>query len=205
MTTRRFFVDVETTGLDPEKNGIWQIAGLVEIDGSVIDEVNLLCHPLDFDIIEDKALQRCKVTREEVLALPPPASALQTFKSFLARFVDPFDRTDKLAMIGYNVRFDMDFLRSWFEKQGDRYFGSWFWFPPHDVMGLAADALEEDRAMLPNFQLATVADWFCLRVDRSKTHDALYDIGLTREIYQHLPAKRERYAVPGSGQEPTHT
>lgn len=34
----------------------------------------------------------------------------------------------------------------WFEKSRDKYFGSWFYFPPIDVMGMAAVHLISRRA-----------------------------------------------------------
>jgi DNA polymerase III epsilon subunit-like protein len=87
--------------------------------------------------------------------------------------------------VGYNARFDADFIRSFFEKCGDQYFGSWFWFPPIDVMNLALIKLMDKRATMPNFKLATVANVLGLEPE-GRLHEAHADIRLTQQIFNNL-------------------
>jgi DNA polymerase-3 subunit epsilon len=92
-----------------------------------------------------------------------------------------------MFFIGYNSHsFDMPFVRQFFSKCKDRYFGSWFHYPSIDVMILAAEHLKSKRRWYPDFKLSTVADRMGIEVDKSRLHDALYDIELTREIYRRV-------------------
>jgi DNA polymerase-3 subunit epsilon len=79
-------------------------------------------------------------------------------------------------------------VRAWFEKNGDRFFGSWFWHPPIDVMGLAAVRLMSRRCAMSDFKLLTVAKVLGSEVYGEKVHDAKYDIALTMEMYRRLIA-----------------
>jgi DNA polymerase-3 subunit epsilon len=103
----------------------------------------------------------------------------------LAKYCDKFNKGDKFFLVGYNNKgFDNDFLRNFFKQNGDNYFGSWFWADSIDVMVLAANYLKDERHKLENFQLRTVAKYLDIKVDETKLHDAMYDIYLTRAIYE---------------------
>ncbi len=54
-------------------------------------------------------------------------------------------------------------------------------YPP-----LAAQALMEQRHMMKDFKLHSVAAQFGIELDESKLHDAMYDIYLTYEVYKRL-------------------
>jgi DNA polymerase-3 subunit epsilon len=77
----------------------------------------------------------------------------------------------------------MPFLRRFWEKNGDRYFGSWFWYPCLDVMLVWAQILQPVRGELANFKLPTVARHCGIDVDDSRLHDSQYDIELTRRLW----------------------
>ena len=92
--------------------------------------------------------------------------------------------TDKFQFVGYNAHsFDMPFMRRFWEKNGNRFFGSWFWYPCLDVMLIWAQILQPVRAELSNFKLATVAKHCGIKVDATRLHDSQYDIELTRELW----------------------
>jgi len=101
----------------------------------------------------------------------------------MKKYVDPYDKTDKFNFIAYNANFDNQRIRDFFDKIGDKYFGSWFYYPYLDVMTMAAVALVLERRNMPNFKLNTVAKKLGIQVDDAKTHDAMYDIYLTRAIF----------------------
>ena len=50
------YIDVETTGLDPKVNGIYQIGGIIEIDGEAVNEFGILMQPHEDDEVDPKAL-----------------------------------------------------------------------------------------------------------------------------------------------------
>lgn len=180
------FIDVETTGLEHPDSALIQLSGLIEIDGEVRASFDYRIRPFPADIVAVEALSVNGLTREEIDGYDDPRAVFDEFTSLLAQFVDRYDRADKFHLVAYNAPFDSEHLRAWFAKNDDRFYGSWFWHPPIDVMGMAAVAAMPRRAHLENFKLVTVAKALGLIVDEAKAHDALYDIGLTRSVFQVL-------------------
>lgn len=179
------FFDLETTGVNPGKNGIHQISGMIEIDGIEQERFDFKVQPNPKAIIEQEALDVAGVTLEEVQAYPPMGEVYSRFVSMLSKYVNKYDKTDKFFLVGYNnAAFDNQFLRGFFLQNGDSYFGSWFWANSIDVMVLASHHLASRRHEMVNFKLGTVAKFMGVDVDSESLHDAYYDIYLTREVYK---------------------
>lgn len=179
------FFDLETTGVNPGKNGIHQISGMIEIDGVEQERFDFKVQPNPKAIIEQEALDVAGVTLEEVQAYPPMGEVYNSFVSMLSKYVNKYDKTDKFFLVGYNnAAFDNQFLRGFFLQNGDNYFGSWFWANSIDVMVLASHHLAPRRHEMANFKLGTVAKFMGVDVDNESLHDAFYDIYLTREVYK---------------------
>ena len=68
--TKIMYYDLETTGLQPLVNGIHQIAGIIEINGKVVEEFNINMRPAEFHIIEPKALETSNLTVEDIMNNP---------------------------------------------------------------------------------------------------------------------------------------
>lgn len=180
------FLDLETTGVEHQQHGIIQIAGQIEINDQIVDQFDLLVKPFKGQMISPKALEVNGRTKEEIETFADPPVIYQELVKILSRHVDKFDKTDKLHFIGYNSTFDMNFLREFFSRNGDKYFGSWFYFPDIDVMRLAAYRLMNRRAEFQNFKLTTVAKALGLRFSEEDAHDGMFDITLTRALYKLL-------------------
>ena len=112
--------------------------------------------------------------------------AYATLIEFLSRHCDRYNKADKMHFVGYNARFDYDFMREFFVKNGDSYFGSWFWNPPICVMQAAAWMTMRVRGALPNFKLETLCKCAELGWDVSGAHDANYDITQTLELFKYI-------------------
>jgi len=178
------FFDLETTGLNPAKNGIHQISGEIVIDGETKEQFDFKVQPNPKCLIEQQALDIAGVTSEQVLAYPPMIEVYAQFIAMLAKYVDKYKKTDKFFLCGYNnASFDNNFLRGFFLQNGDNFFGSWFWSNTLDVMVLATTFLASKRHEMENFKLMTVAKCCGIKIDESKLHDASYDIYLTKEVY----------------------
>lgn len=187
MDTKILFFDLETTGLNPGKHGIHQISGEIVINGKSVESFDFHVRPNEKAVIEDEALKIAGVTRDQVLAYTPMTDVYWKFVNMLAKHVDKFNQKDKFFLAGYNnAAFDNQFLRGFFLQNGDKYFGSWFWSNTIDVMVLATQHLLSERSQLENFKLATVARYFGIDVTEEGLHDALYDIRLTRAIYEYV-------------------
>jgi DNA polymerase-3 subunit epsilon len=186
------FYDLETTGVKPWRNGIHQIAGIVDIDGEVKEEFNLLVKPHPDADLNPEALAMAAhlkidgLSPEEVLTTLPDMASVHKHltDNILGKYVSRYDKQDKMFLCGYNnSQFDNQFFRFWFEQNGDPYFNAWFWINTLDVMTLSTQFFLKERAQMPDFKLVTVARRIGMAVDEEKLHDALYDIHLTRDLY----------------------
>ena len=117
---KKLFLDCETTGLDPVKNGIIQISAIVEVDGAIKGGFDLHFRPFQKDIIDQGALDVNGKTTEELRSVERmgPKPAFKKFTEFLGEFVDPFDKFDKFTVYAYNATFDINFVAEWFKKNG---------------------------------------------------------------------------------------
>lgn len=174
------FLDVETTGLDVYKCDIWQLAAIITIGGEVVDKKNFLMAPSRNALIIQTALDLQGLSEDYLWGLPEREKVFKDIKKFLGRFVSKYDKFDKFFPIGYNVNFDMDFMRKFWEKQGDRYFGSYFTSASFDVMGLVGYYAAITGTQFKNFKLVTACEHFNIPLD---AHDASSDIEATRTLF----------------------
>lgn len=188
--SKLFFYDLETTGTNPGRHGIHQISGEIVIDGKSVETFDFKVQPNPKAQIEDAALAVGGVTREQIMAYPPMGQVYTQIVAMLAKYVNKYDKTDKFHLVGYNNRgFDDNFFRGFFLQNGDNYFGSWFWADSIDVLVLASTFLAERRAELPNFKLATVADFLGIDTTAGKLHDASFDIYVTKAVFDFIMSK----------------
>jgi DNA polymerase-3 subunit epsilon len=179
------FYDTETTGLNYKQHCIHQLAGLIEIDGKVVEAFNLKMAPHPKAKVEKEALAIAGVTEDQIRAYPDQKVVFLQFKQLLGKYIDPYNPKQKAHLAGFNNRFfDDPFLRMWFELNGDQFIGSWFWNDTLDVLVIASQYLLKRRADMPSFKQGRVAKELGLEVDESKLHDALYDVKLARAIYR---------------------
>ncbi len=179
------FFDVETTGLDYKIHGIHQLSGMLEIDGQVVETFDFKIKPPKHLVVDTEALKVANVTIDDILKYPDEKEVYKQFIEMLAKYIDKYNKVDKAFLAGFNnAAFDNDFLRAFFIRNNDNYFGSWFWSGSLDVMVLANEYLKDVRSDLINFKLRTVAQYLLGSIDESKLHDATYDNELTRNIYQ---------------------
>jgi len=186
MVKKIFWFDVETTGLDPIKHDIVQLAFLIEIDGRIVEDKNMLMQPFNYETIDPQALERQKRTVEEIMAYPDPRKIYLELISILEKYVDRYDKKDKFHNGGYNSKFDMDFLKQYFIKNGDQYFGSWFNYKSIDPLPLLHMLDGLGSVSLENYQLETVCKHFKIPI---AAHDALNDIIATRNLAKIICSK----------------
>ena len=178
-----FYFDTETTGTNPYKNGIIQISGIIEIDGEVKEEFNFKSKPFPADEINDEALEVSHTTKEMLESYDEPAKTYRSIINLLEKYCNKFDRNDKFYIAGYNVKFDADFLRQFFSKCGDQYFGSWFRWELIDALPIFHFINYLGKIKLENYKLSTICDHFGISLD---AHDAMNDIRATREVIKKI-------------------
>lgn len=182
------FIDVETTGDDRNAHDIFQLsARIVSPDGAdVLSRFDSTFRPIGSNVTPE-ALEKHGYSVEDLKSLPTSSSAAYSdFVEWLSEHVNRYDKADKLHFVAYNAKFDAEFVRAWFEKNEDVFFGSYFWNPPICVMMGAAWFVKRVRGALPNFKLSTLCQCAELGWDESQAHDASYDIDKTIELYRYL-------------------
>jgi DNA polymerase-3 subunit epsilon len=181
----KIFYDVETTGLNPKLHSIHQLAGIVEVDGSLVEEFNYTVRPHPKAEITKEAMSVCKKSEKEIRDYPEMSTVHKRFLKMLSKYVSKYDAKQKIHLVGFNNRcFDDLFLRAFFELNGDKFMGSWFWTDSLDVLCLASEYLQHRRSGMPSFKLKRVAKEIGLEVDQQGLHDALFDARLTRNVYR---------------------
>jgi len=183
------YLDTETTGVDPKVNDIIQLAGIVEIDGQEMDTIELKVQPFDYNNISPEALQVNGITLEQLRTFMPPKEGHGQLTRFLGKFINKFDKLDKFTIAGQKVDFDAGFLREFFFKAGDQYYGSWFNYRHVDLLAFTRLLRYAGRLTIENDKLTTVAEHFGVSLN---AHDALEDIRATRELLKMLI---DRYLV----------
>ena len=103
--------DTETTGLDAVKNDIIQIAGIIEIDGEVMEEFHFKCQPHSYENISPQALKINGYTVEQLKTFEDPHVIHKKLVDIFSKYIDKYDREDKFYPAGQNIRFDMGFLK----------------------------------------------------------------------------------------------
>ena len=92
-----FFLDLETTGVNPGRNGIHQMSGMVVIDGVEKETFNFNVRPNPKSVIEKQALDVAGVTEEQVLSYPPMEQVYRKkLIPMLDKYIDRFNKLDKL-------------------------------------------------------------------------------------------------------------
>ena len=183
------WIDLETTGLDETKHGITQIAVIIDIGGVEEEELLLYVKPFPGDLISKDALEKQNVTVEELREYPSAEEGYNKLIKIFKRYVNPYDKKDKFYFLGYNSPFDNKFLRAWFTKMNDNYFGSWFWNPPLDIMDRSMFYLKNVRFEMEDFQLFTVAEKLGVDLKNLNAHNALDDIRVTKLMYDIIKHK----------------
>lgn len=171
------YVDVETTGTDPVKHDIIQLAAIAVVDG-VTHTFNEYCKPINFATIDKEALAVNGISEERLPTFQDASVMVERF----VRFVKATG-VGRFVIAGYNVNFDKSFLASTFHKIGhDDTYRSIFTPDIHDVMKRAKAV--KDQLGIKSFKLSNVAA--AVGVPLTNAHDALADIKATMEVDEYL-------------------
>lgn len=177
------FLDTETTGLDHREHGIWQLAGIIEIDGVIKEEFDFVMDPGDVPITKE-AMEIGGTSEEELRTFDFHTEVFEDFLSMLEDYVDKYDTNSKFFLIAYNSRFDDGFVREWFNRNGDKYYGSYFYSNFIDVHTLAGYVTMGIRNKIKSYKLGEICEVFGITLENA--HDALSDTRATYELFYAL-------------------
>lgn len=178
---RILWVDTETTGTDPTKHGILQIAAIVEVNGKVTDKIDIKMQPVKGKLINGKALEVHGYNLDTIKTFQEPQLAFNTFYGFLHKNNPVKSRTTRYIMGGKNLKFDLDFINQWFKDitGGPYAFWDYLQFKGFDVSHTLDAMMFAGILPVNDTKLGTVCAHYGIDI---KAHDAMSDIEATREL-----------------------
>jgi DNA polymerase-3 subunit alpha len=167
------WLDGETTGLDPLKNDIIQLACIPVLNGVEQNVTfNQYCQAINYSEIDPGALAVNGLTVDFIRRQQTAEAMVNNLVVFARNFGVRF------TIAGYNVGFDKDFLAALFKKVGREHdFFEIFTGDLRDTMKRAKKL--KPQLPTPNIKLATLADHFGIPIN---AHDALSDISATIQV-----------------------
>lgn len=176
------FIDTETGGVNIEKSALIQLSGIIRVNKKDVETFNFFIKPFENSEVNEKALEVQGRTLEE-LKTEKYIEEKEVYKQFvnlLDKYVDKYDRTDKFIVAGYNVRFDVDMLKAFFQRHGNNFLFSYLDSSMLDP--LYSIRLLQVAGILPvleNNKLETWCKHFGIEL---KAHDSLEDIEATKKL-----------------------
>lgn len=159
--------DVETTGLSPENDAIIEFAAVRFENGMPGETLSFLCDP--GYPIPPEITQLTGITTEMVKGR----------KSFEQHLSEVGDFLSGLPLVGHNIAFDLNFIRSYFKAHRLK-----FRYLSHNPLFDTALLSQAFLFFLHNHRLATVAEYYGLSAKGA--HRASTDALLTGKIFIHL-------------------
>ena len=183
------FIDTETTGLNATLHSVHQVAAiLLDSDDKEVDRINLYFKPKG-ETYSNQALEKTRLTHDELYSRELSSDeGHKQFIEWLDKYVNKYDKKDKMQFIAWNSPFDEGFTRAWFDKAaGDTaWYGSYFWNPSICLAKVAAWYLMEERPNLISGKLRDTCQYAGIEFCEDDAHDALYDVEKTVALYRKL-------------------
>lgn len=200
------FIDTLTTGLNPDRCEIYRIGGVfcreefMKMEETV--RFDICARPSDNARISETSLWTGGVTRKDLIGYPSQDEAFAYFMEILDNQVDADNPSDKIYLAGYNVTgMDMPFVRAWFASRGNNRWRDYFHMQSIDVMILAAFVLMDERNIMDDFLMQTVARQLGIEPQGSRyncTDNAMTALKIYMTIKERLlPAQDRVYSESG--------
>ena len=157
--------DTETTGLECKVNEIIEIGAVKIVDGLIKEQFQTFIHPIE--AIPQEITKITHITNEMVKDAPCSKDAIRDFYKFCKGCV----------LVGYNVAFDMGFIKEQGQKAGVDFDNEYI-----DAMGIARKKL-----VLTRFKLTNVVEALHLKLDNA--HRAIFDATATAYVFLKLSEK----------------
>lgn len=178
---RLAFIDLETTGTNPDIHEIIEIGCIVAEQRPrsgrgpevvKVDELDIKVRPEHIETADPTALRVNGYNEADWLFATDLKSALETL----------VQKTEGTIVVGQNISFDWGFLEKGFEKTGLEH--AFHDYHMLDLVSLAFAKLYDDPDYNQKFGLRFLCERF--GVKNEKAHTALADIQATFEVYKKL-------------------
>lgn len=155
-------LDIETTGLSPQKNEIIELSALRVVKGEIEEEFSKLVKPRGY--VSPFITKLTGITREMLSEAPPIDKAIWEFKEFCSDSI----------VLGHNINFDLNFINTKLMQCHNIGFNNDY----IDTLKIARKLLPQ----LPSKKLGLIAAHFNLNTDGM--HRGLKDCVVTNLCYQ---------------------
>jgi len=183
-------VDVETTGLDPQKHDIIQLA-ILPLDAGInplqrVRPFVIEMIPKRPENIQPGATKTHRINMAElVLRAIDPWKAVDLFEDWFEKLNLPLGK--KIVPLAHNYLFDRDFIREWLG--GPVSFDHFFHYHFRDSMALALALNDRANQKMEKPPYPKVSLSYCCAmtdVTNLRAHDALADCVATAEVYRRM-------------------
>ena len=180
------WLDTETTGLDCKKHGLREVGFIIEIDGVEVDKGVFYINPFTYttrDVeIDDYALQISGVTIDDLKGYDRASFCFKELMNKLVKHINVNIKEDVFVIAGYNVGFDIGFIKEWFKEMGlEKSYKDIFHYKSLDVFGLVFILKHLNLIDTENDKLETLCRYFSISIN---AHNALSDIEATKNLYE---------------------
>lgn len=173
--------DTETGGTDEKTDALIQLAAIVEVNGEVVDEIDLKMQPLPGKNVSEESIKKHGMTLKIIDSFEPARYCYSKLEKMLLKY-NPYPvKTDRYIMAGYNPEFDCRFLSQWYYDITLEKWAYWkhLQFSPIDVLPTLRAMRHAGVIDIPDTKLETVCAHLNIPLN---AHDALSDIRATRQL-----------------------
>jgi len=182
------YIDTETTGLNPTKNGIIQLAYIIEKDGKVLRRGSYKINPNSYNKeikISEEALKINGYKEEDFDSFSNAEDVVKELIKILSKYKSPYSK-EKYKLIAYNARFDLNFLIALFnDVKKDYELKLFIDFRAIDPFELFKYLVYSGKLELEGYSMNLEAACKAVGLEFD-AHDAVADIEATRELHYRL-------------------
>lgn len=179
------FIDTETTGQNPNRNTLVEIAARLDVDGKTVDKFETkLFNPKS--VTHLGALKYNGLKLDDLTKMPVEIEGLMKFLDWLLTLQDKYKGT--LYICGQNVGFDIRFIWAALSKYDIEGLDDIMGFKVLDTFGLALALHQVGKLQTKDnkLSLSDIAEGLGINLSGRNLHTAMADVDLVAEVLYKL-------------------
>jgi DNA polymerase III epsilon subunit-like protein len=183
--TKRFWIDVETTGFNTKRHFAFQMSYLIEENNAILYKRTLEMRPDIYDQYEfSKGAENVHgYSREQIVLFQPERAAFAALIDDLRLY-----GKKRLTLTGYNINFDIRFLKAMFERCSDEKstgsFYEYFDYMSCDILQFVQAYRIGGIIDLQHIDLESVCRYFGISI--ADAHHSMTDILNTKAVFDKM-------------------
>lgn len=172
-----FFFDCETSGLDPDRHGILQIAWIIDDGGDIKQEK---CYDVKLEGDHDICLAALDCNNFSLERIRKGTPLGRVMSSLRISLLDAGCMNDQGIPCGHNVPFDISFLQKAEDITDEKVLMYLQWWKSLDTLAFARWLYHTGKLTVSEHKLQRLCEHFNIEHD---PHDAYSDVRAVRQIY----------------------